>query len=119
MDAKFDNGLFTIAAGSFGVSFAFMDKIVPMQTAGYKPVLVAAWGLFAACLIVIILGHLLSAEAYRKLRDKVAQDMIRKYKGDLIETHNTLDLVSPCNYIAFIFFIGGVVCLLWFVLLNV
>ena len=30
MDARFDKVLFTIAAGSFGISFAFIDNFVPI-----------------------------------------------------------------------------------------
>jgi hypothetical protein len=33
MDARFDKALFTIAAGSFGLSFAFIDKIVTLSSA--------------------------------------------------------------------------------------
>jgi hypothetical protein len=118
MDARFDKALFTIAAGSFGLSFAFIDKIVPLASAACMVVLIASWACFAGCLIVMVLGHLLSAEAYRKQRDDVAKNMALQFNGEPAEDTNVTDTVSPCNYISLILYIGGIVCLLLFVLLN-
>jgi hypothetical protein len=118
MDAKFDKALFTIAAGSFGLSFAFIEKIVPLATAARPWLLVLAWACFALCLIVIVLGHLLSAEAYRKQRDDVARNMTLQFDGEATEDETTRDFVSPCNYTALFMYTGGIICLLLFVLLN-
>jgi hypothetical protein len=70
MDARFDRTLFTIAAGSFGLSFAFIEKIVPMATASMPCLLVLSWACFALCLIVIVLGHLLCATRPLRLRER-------------------------------------------------
>jgi hypothetical protein len=118
MDARFDKALFTIAAGSFGLSFAFIDKIVPPVSATYPTLLVIAWACFAGCLIVMVLGHLLSAEAHRKQRDEIARSMILEFEGKSSHETGVRDYVSPCNYVALIAYIGGIVCLLMFVLLN-
>jgi hypothetical protein len=118
MDARFDKALFTIAAGSFGLSFAFIDKIVKLASAQLTWVLVASWVFFAGCLIVIVLGHLLSAEAYRRQRDNVARNMALRFEGKPAENIITRDAVSPCNYTALFAYIGGIICLLSFVLLN-
>jgi hypothetical protein len=118
MDARFDNALFTVAAGSFGLSFAFIDKIIPLAYAKLTKVLVVSWVCFAVCLIVMVLGHLLSAEAYRKQRDNIARDMTLQFEGKPAEKTITRDSVSPCNYIAIFAYVGGITCLLSFVLLN-
>ena len=118
MDARFDKVLFTIAAGSFGLSFAFMDKIVPPKGAAHPTLLIAAWACFAFCLIVMVLGHLLSAQAYRKQRDEIARSMVLEFEGKSSHEREVRDYVSPCNYVALIAYIGGIVCLLMFVLLN-
>ena len=118
MDARFDKVLFTIAAGSFGVSFAFIDKFVSVNKAQHAPLLVASWACFAACLIVMVIGHLISAETWRKQRDRIAQDMILQYSDKPIESKPMKDRVSPCNGLALISYAGGIVCLLWFVLKN-
>ena len=118
MDARFDKALFTIAAGSFGISFAFIDKFVSVNDAVWSPLLVASWAFFAACLIVMVIGHLISAETWRKQRDQIAQDMLLQYDSKPVEHKPVKDKVSPCNSFALIFYIGGIVCLLWFVLIN-
>jgi hypothetical protein len=118
MDARFDRSLFTIAAGSFGLSFAFIDKIVPMAAASRPFLLIFSWACFALCLIIMVLGHLLSAEAYRKQRDDVARSMVLQFDGKTAEDKVTRDFVSPCNYIALFMYTGGIVCLLLFILLN-
>jgi hypothetical protein len=118
MDARFDKALFTIAAGSFGLSFAFIDNIVPLASAVSMPVLIASWACFAGCLIVMVLGHLLSAEAYRKQRDGIAKDMTLQFNSEPVEETNPVDVISPCNYISLVLYIGGIVCLLLFVLTN-
>jgi hypothetical protein len=118
MDARFDKTLFTVAAGSFGLSFAFIDKITPLASARLTEVLVVSWVCFAVCLIVMVLGHLLSAEAYRRQRDNIARNMTLQFEDKPAENSITRDYVSPCNYIAILAYVGGITCLLLFVLLN-
>jgi len=118
MDARFDKALFTIAAGSFGVSFAFIDKFVVVAEAALSQLLVGSWAFFAACLIVMVIGHLISAETWRKQRDQIAQDMLFQYENKPVEDKPVKDKVSPCNNIALITYIGGIACLLCFVLIN-
>jgi hypothetical protein len=118
MDARFDKVLFTIAAGSFGVSFAFIDKFVSISEAVSAPLLVASWACFAVCLLVMVIGHLVSAESWRKQRDNIAQNMILQYSDKPVEDKPVKDRVSPCNIVALISYAGGIACLLWFVLIN-
>jgi len=118
MDARFDKTLFAIAAGSFGISFAFIDNFVTVAQAVYPTLLIASWACFAVCLIVMVIGHLLSAESYRRQRDEVARNMLLQYDGKAAENKPLRDFVSPCNYIALVSYAGGIICLLLFVLLN-
>jgi len=118
MDARFDKALFTVAAGSFGVSFAFIDGFITIAEAAWSQLLVASWACFAACLIVMVTGHLISAETWRKQRDEVAKDMLLQYEGESSNGKPVKDRVSPCNKIALISYTGGIICLLWFVLIN-
>ena len=118
MDARFDKALFTIAAGSFGISYAFTDKFVTIAQAIFPKLLITSWACFAGCLIVMVIGHLLSAESYRRLRDEVARNMLLQYDGKEAENKPLRDMVSPCNIIALLSYVGGIVCLLLFVLFN-
>jgi hypothetical protein len=92
--------LFIVAAGSFGISFAFIDKIVPVAKAANPVLIVVSWACFAVCLIITVLGHLFSANAYRKQRDNTTKEMYAKIDGVPVETKRIRNLVSPCNYLA-------------------
>jgi hypothetical protein len=118
MDDRFDKALFTIAAGSFGVSFAFINSIVSLATAAHLPVLAASWTCFALCLIVMVLGHLVSAEAFRKQCDNIVKNVTLQFEGKPAENKAVRDIVSPCNYASLILYAGGIVCLLLFIFLN-
>jgi hypothetical protein len=122
MDARFDKALFTVAAGSFALSFAFTGNVVPLKGAACLPLLVASWACFAACLVVMALGHLLSSIAYLKQRDELAARMARQLAGENSGEDTGKsgigDMVSPCNYVSLFLCTGGIVCLLLFVLLN-
>jgi hypothetical protein len=118
MDERFDKDLFTVAAGSFGLSFAFIGNIIELTSAVWRQALAASWACFAGCLILLVIGHLLSAEVYRRHRDNVARNMALEYEGKPAEDFHVVDVVSPCNYGALILYIGGIACLLCFVVIN-
>jgi len=118
MDARFDKALFTVAAGSFGISFAFIGNFVTVAEAVKSQLLIGSWACFALCLISMVLGHLISAESYRRQRDEVARNMYLQFENKPIEEKPLIDVVSPCNYIALASYVGGIICLLLFVLLN-
>jgi len=66
----------------------------------------------------MVIGHLISAESYRRQRDEVAKSMYLQFENKPVEDRPVKDMVSPCNYIALVSYIGGIVCLLLFVLQN-
>jgi hypothetical protein len=120
-EKQFDKNLITIAAGSFGVSLAFIDKIVPIASATHKSLLFASWAFFGVCLVVSLLGFLLSAFIHNYLGEERVKQAEFRYRGEMppAKKHRFLYSVSPvCNCTAFLSFMGGVVCLIWFVLLN-
>jgi hypothetical protein len=120
-NAKFNQYIAMFAAGSFGVSFAFIDKIVPFQSAANKPVLIAAWGLFAITLVLNVLIHLVSSFIHGKYCDIVAENVDRGYEGKPykpVRRWYSGWVMSALYVIAFLGFLGGMACLVTFVLLN-
>jgi hypothetical protein len=119
MDARFDKTIFTAAAGSFGVSFAFIDKVVAVSTSAYPGLLMASWACFAVCIIVMALGSLLSADGHRKARDSVAKNMRLQFDGKPAEAAApSKDFVPFCNYLSLFLYSVGIACLLLFVAAN-
>jgi hypothetical protein len=121
-DSQFCKYTSMFAAGSFGVSFAFIDKIVPFQTAVHKNVLVAAWALLAATLIVGVAIHFASGIIHGKYCDMVSENVQRGYEGKppLPYKRWYTRWITAVLYAAdFISFIGGMTCLVLFVFLNI
>jgi len=120
-EKHFDKTAMTIAAGSFGVSFAFIDTIVPLEKAIYKPVLLAAWVLFGICMCVILLGYRISSVVYRSLSEEEKQNVKKSYENKPIEYKRRRVYFNGseiCNYLALIMNWGGIICLILFVFLN-
>jgi hypothetical protein len=110
------------AAGSFGVSFAFINGMIPFQTALHKPVLAAGWACLAAALIVNVAIHLISAFIHGSYCRRIAANIEREYerKPPLPVNRRESDLAIDILYVLnFVGFIGGIVCLVAFVFLNI
>jgi hypothetical protein len=121
-DGEFCKRISLFAAGSFGVSFAFIDKIVPFQTALHKPVIVAAWACFAVALIVNVAIHLTSAAIHGSYCDVINGNTQREYNGEPalpLRQWYTGWVMSVMYGLNFIAFLGGMACLIAFVVINI
>jgi hypothetical protein len=121
-DRQFCKYLSMFAAGSFGVSFAFIDRLIPFPTAEYKGVLVAAWACLAAALILGVAIHFASGLIHSKYCDMVRDNIQRGYEGKppLPYKRWYTRWITATLYAAdFVSFIGGMTCLVIFVLLNI
>jgi hypothetical protein len=110
------------AAGSFGVSFAFIDTIIPLQAADYKLVLAGGWACFAAALVFSLIIHLVSSFIHGKYCDVINENTQRAYEGKSLLGYKewyTTWVISALYVLDFICFLGGMACLVGFVFLNV
>ncbi|GHV33468.1 hypothetical protein AGMMS4952_25370 [Spirochaetia bacterium] len=120
-EKQYDKNIITLAAGSFGVSFAFIDKIVPIATAVYRPLLVGSWAFFCLALVVCLASFLISAHIHYNLGEQIKREGELFIHGEPVQKKKVsfmYNLVPLCNYFSFFAFLGGVVCLILFVLLN-
>jgi hypothetical protein len=120
-EKQFDKTAFAVAAGSFGVSFAFIDKIVPMEAAIYKPILTIAWACFGACLLMIVIGYRISSLIFLAMSEEEKRNIQNRYEGkpEVYKKRNVF--FHPCallNHLTMLFNIGGIICLVLFVYLN-
>jgi hypothetical protein len=121
-DKRFCKYIAMFAAGSFGVSFAFINDIVPFQGASHKLILVAAWASLAATLIINIAIHLVSSVIHGKYYDAVSDNIQRGYDGKPLQSYKkwyTGWVMSVLYGLDFIGFLGGMACLVTFVFLNI
>ena len=120
-DGKLDQWIMTMAAGSFGMSFAFIDKIVPVQAASFVPLLIGAWSGFFAVLVIGVIGFLLSGLLHTVLAEEEARMLQLKYEGEAPEYKKRGIFFDPnavLGYAQILLFIGSSVCLILFIAKN-
>jgi hypothetical protein len=119
--AAADKWLMTLAAGSFGITFTFIDTLVPLQSAVGKPLLLTAWACFALVLVIQLAGFTLSSICFTLMVDEEDRNLTRKYEGKEPEYKRRSIYFDPNHvlmYAVLFIFIGGLVCLLSFIARN-
>jgi hypothetical protein len=76
-----DKWLITLSAGSFGLSFAFIEKLVPLSTAIDKPLLIAAWACFAVVIILELIAFDVISYRYDRAIEREAEFLRLAYQG--------------------------------------
>jgi hypothetical protein len=120
-DDKTDRWMMTMASGSFGLSFAFIDKIVPLKGAVNIMLLISAWSCFLSVLVIGIIGFTVSSFLHLKLSAVEADALRLKYEGKEPEYKKRSILFSASailGYASILVFIGGSICLILFITTN-
>jgi hypothetical protein len=120
-EKHFDKISMTVAAGSFGISFAFIDKVIPLSVAVYKPVLAAAWACFGVCILLLLVGYRVSSIVFRAMSEEEKRNIENLYedKPAAYKKRNTfLNVSEICNNLTLLANAGGIICLILFVFLN-
>lgn len=121
-DTIFLKSVSALSAGAFGVSFAFINMLIPFHSAGYKPVLIAGWILFAAAIGLALLCHLASSFIHEQHCDDIKENIEEGYAGKPYTVRKRRyygRLITALELSAFTVFLGGMGCLIFFVLLNI
>jgi len=121
-EARFNKNIFLLAAGSFGVSFAFINQIVPIENAKHHLILVVAWFLMGVTLLLNIIDSRVTFKIQDKLLDNIDANIDRGYEGKLYEVLDKNKIELPTRIfknITLICFSVGIFCLLLFVLFNI
>ena len=109
---QYDKTLLTLAAGSFGVAFAFLKDIVKADNTHAKSWLICAWigwgGALSMSLIAFYLSHKAMGHAQKQYRAGMRENLGGCYDC----------LVKIINPIAGISFLFGLICMLVFVTQN-
>ena len=118
----FEKQLTYISSGVLIGTMIFIDKIVSLQDASCKILLVLTWILIGVSLIIITLSHFISSILIRKTKmeytqlekgeeEKFDQIILRKDKRN-----KKIDVIHASTVIPFIL---GIICLILFVSLNI
>jgi hypothetical protein len=120
-DEQFCKYASMFAAGAFGVSFAFINNIVPFQGAMHKHILVAAWAALAVTLLINVAIHLVSSVIHGRYYEAISDNIQRGYDGKPQLPYKrwySKWVMAVLYRLGFISFLGGMVCLIIFVFLN-
>ncbi len=114
----FDKYILTLAAGTFGLSLLFVERIAPHPKDGTEWLLIAAWVAFGASIVSTLISFLLGQESC----SKEIEILDGKYRGDIKDgkeiKNRFLTWIKWLNRVSMILFIVGVVFLIIFSALN-
>ena len=121
VEERFHKNILTLAAGSFGVSFAFINQVVPLKDAIQTNILVIAWFFLGLSIIFAVLESRISSLIQDRLLGDIEKNIEIGYEGKPYKKINKWLVMLPTrilNWTAFVLFTTGVLCLLYFVHLN-
>ena len=114
----FDKYILTLAAGTFGLSLLFVERIAPHPKDGTEWLLIAAWVAFGASILSTLVSFLLSQESC----SKEIEILDGKYRGDIKDEkeikNRFVTWTKWLNRVSMFLFIVGVVFLITFSALN-
>lgn len=110
----FDKLVVTLSAGALGVSFAFVTDIIGSDSAISLELLVWAWGMWSASLVVILCSHFLSVEAFRTVIRQVDDGTIY----DEPPGRGLTKWTGIANIFAAILFMAGLLFMIIFARIN-
>lgn len=111
---QFDKNVLFIASGALGISFAFIEKIIPeLDKAVNKCLLIDSWYLFAGVIFISLVAHFISIMANRWA---ITHEDNEKYdKGCRIWNY----AIRSINVLMIFGLLLGIVWLIRFVNLNI
>lgn len=116
---SFDKYILTLAAGTFGLSLVFIEKIAPHPEGGTIWLLVTAWATFGASILSTLISFLFSQAACSKQREIL--DKWYKESAELKEDEIKNEFAAwtkGLNWASMGLFISGVAFLITFSILN-
>ena len=121
VEKRYNKGIFTLAAGSFGISFAFINQIVSLDNANHSILLVMAWLLMGITLIINIIDGFITYFIQDKLLDNIEANIERGYEGRSYKDLGNYGVLSAwiVKCLSLATFSAGVLLLLYFVYCNI
>lgn len=114
----FDKYILTLAAGTFGLSLLFVERIAPHPKDGTEWLLIAAWVAFGASILSTLVSFLSGQESC----SKEIEILDGKYRGDTKDEkeikNRFVTWTKRLNRVSMFLFIVGVIFLIIFSALN-
>ena len=117
----FEKNLIYISTGAIGISFAFIEKIVDLQIATDKCMLIWSWIFFGLTLFISLMSHYVSGFLAGKVSDQLGEMKGSDEEYSVIQKQIKRNnyCIDSMNYISIIFILVGLLLLIWFVSKNI
>ena len=117
---SFDKYILTLSSGAFGLSFIFINEIVPNPDAATIGFLIAAWSLFALSILSTLGSFLFSQRACLRQLDLLYHWLVNKSSHSSQDQRNVYtETTWWLNLVSMATFVVGVVMLMTFGVLNI
>lgn len=113
----FDKSILTLAAGAFGLSLTFIDKIDKQTTVHNLYWLCVAWGMFAISMLSTLISFRFGINAFEK-QIRILDSDYENDKKDVMPRRYTI-IIECLNWASILSFIIGTVSLIVFSILNI
>jgi len=121
-EKRFNKCVFAIAAGTFGVSFAFINQMIPLDGSSNAIWLIASWLLMGITLILNIADSRVTYLVQDRLLDNIETNIKRGYEGKPYIDTKKHGIMFPTRIIKWVMLAAlsaGILSLLYFVWSNV
>ncbi|MFZ4414198.1 MAG: hypothetical protein ACOYOV_14035 [Bacteroidales bacterium] len=118
----FETKITYISAGTLGLSFAFIEKIVNITNSTNKWLLILGWLLLCATLLINLMSHLISKRYAYKIEDELDEldseneEDVNKFNKNVRKRNYITDII---NFFSGIILILGIISIVIFASLNI
>lgn len=113
---QFDKNVLLIASGALGISFAFIEKLVPnIKESVCKGSLIGAWYLFGAVIFISLVSHFISSQSLRWTISHYEDKKADFEKG----TKRWNMIIRLCNVLMILGLLWGTLLLINFIKQNI
>ena len=113
---SFDTNMLTLSSGALGISLAFIKDIVPLGQAKWLPSLLISWVSFAVCILATVISFRVSKAALKKQEERIRKVFAERTQ---VVANQKARLLHFCTEVTTYFFLGGLICTMLFVVINV
>jgi hypothetical protein len=113
-NSQFDKNVLFIASGALGISFAFIEKIIPdLKAAVCSKLLILSWYFFAGVIFISLVAHFISI---LNIRWSIIHDGCKNFDK---KSNCRNNVVRSFNILMILGLFAGIICLIQFIKFNI
>jgi|GEM_PF-3687655 len=114
-----DKLIITLSSGFLAISITFVDKVVPLGTAIFKPILILSWLCFVVSIILNVISFFVADHECNRRKLLAGEFYFKGNKASGIKLRNSTTLTHVLNYFTAGFYVLGTLLITAFVSSNI